>query len=91
MINTIVPIDEIQFEECEPGRLLESIAQRGIAIPVRVKRKGERYVCVDGRKRLSACRMLMHKYPRLKRIPIMIVNDFSKAGSGFWGKTQNQH
>lgn len=91
MINTIVPLDEIDFEPCEPGSLLESIAQRGIAIPVHVNRTGSRYTCVDGRKRLTACLRLMEREPRLKRVPVMIRNDFSKSGSGFWGNTQNRH
>jgi ParB-like chromosome segregation protein Spo0J len=92
MINTIVPLSEIDFAEEEPGEVLTaSIAQRGIAIPVHVNRTASGYVCVDGRKRLTACRRLQEKDARFRRIPVMICNDYSKAGSAFWGATKNHH
>ena len=91
MINTIVNIEEIQFEEKDPGILMDSIRTRGIAIPVQVNARDGYYECVDGHKRLSAAKALLEEKPSLKRIPIMILNDYSKAGSGFWGNTQNRH
>lgn len=91
MINTITDIENIRFCEEDPGTLLDSIAKRGIAIAVQVREKDGYYECVDGRKRLSACQILMKKNPKFRRIPIMITNDFSKAGSAFWGNTQNHH
>ena len=91
MINTIVSIDEIRFTYKEPGRLLDSIRKRGMAISVQVKKRDGYYECVDGHKRLSACQELSKEDDKFKRIPIMILNDFSKAGSGFWGNTQNKH
>lgn len=92
MINTIVPLAEIEFEFEEPGEvLLESIRKRGIAIPVHVNAEDNGYVCVDGRKRLSACQILSEENEKLKRIPVMIRNDYTKAGSAFWGNTQNKH
>ena len=51
MINTTILLDEISFEEEEPGDLLDSIRIRGIAIPVKVAHDGDHYCCVDGRKR----------------------------------------
>lgn len=91
MINTIVALNEISYAQCEPGELIDSIRQRGIAIPVQVKKRDGFYECVDGRKRLSACEILAKEDPKYARIPIMILNDFSKSGSSFWGNTQNHH
>lgn len=91
MINTITDIENIDFIEEDPGSLLDSIRKRGIAIAVQVNQKDGRYQCVDGRKRLTACRILMEENPKRRRIPIMIVNNYSKAGSAFWGNTQNHH
>lgn len=91
MINTIVNLDEIHYEASEPGALLDSIRKRGIAIPVQVKKRDGYYECADGRKRLSACALLQKEDSRFKRIPIVILNDFSKSGSSFWGNTQNHH
>lgn len=91
MINTLVNLDDIRFEEKDPGDLLESIRERGIAIPVQVNARDGYYECADGHKRLSAAKLLRGEKPRLNRIPVMILNDYSKAGSGFWGNTQNRH
>lgn len=92
MINTIVDISEIDYEREEPGEvILDSIGKRGVAIAVQVNRKDDRYVCVDGRKRLTACAILSETDEKFRRIPIMILNDYSKAGSAFWGNTQNLH
>lgn len=91
MINTIVDLTEIQYEKVDPGTLLESIRKRGIAIPVQVNRVEDGYVCVDGRKRLSACALLIKENPKFHRIPVMLMNDYSKAGSAYWGNTQNKH
>lgn len=91
MINTTVDLNEIQYEPCDPGSLTESIRARGVAIPVAVNRAEHGYVCVDGRKRLSACALLASEDARFSRIPVVLMNDFSKAGSSFWGNTQNHH
>ena len=91
MINTIVDIREISYEPCDPRMLLESIRVRGVAIPVEVNRKDGGYVCIDGRKRLTACAILAESDPRFARIPVVLMNDYSHAGSAFWGNTQNRH
>ncbi|MBR3349486.1 MAG: ParB-like nuclease domain-containing protein [Solobacterium sp.] len=91
MINTLVSLDDIRFEMKDPGNLLESIRIRGIAIPVQVNARDGYYECVDGHKRLSAAMMLRNEKESLNRIPVMNLNDYSKAGSGFWGNTQNRH
>lgn len=91
MINTIVNLKEITYTYTDPDMLLESIAKRGVAIPVQVNRKDSGYVCVDGNRRLSACEELGKTDPRFLRIPVVLMNDYSKAGSGFWGNTQNKH
>lgn len=92
MINTIVPLEQIQFErvDVDPS-LLESIRMRGIAIPVRVSHEGGFYRCVDGRKRLSACEVLGSESACFRRIPVAIIDDFSKAGSAYWGNTKRIH
>lgn len=91
MINTIVDIDQIHFEQVDPGNLLDSIAKRGVAIPVQVNVRDGYYECTDGRRRLSACRILCADDQKFRRIPVMLMNDYSKAGSGFWGDTRNKH
>ena len=91
MINTIVDIDEIEFEYIEDTDLYESIKERGVAIPVKVNKLDNSYKCIDGNKRLSACKKLCATNEKYRRIPIMIMNDYSKAGSAFWGNTQNKH
>ena len=91
MINKIVMLGEIRYETKDPGGLKESIAKRGIAIPVQVNADEEGYICVDGNRRLSACASLAEEDEKFLRIPVMILNDFTKAGSAFWGNTQNHH
>ncbi|MBR2812080.1 MAG: ParB-like nuclease domain-containing protein [Solobacterium sp.] len=91
MINTTVRLDEIDYETRDPGMLVESIRVRGIAIPVHVNRVGDRYVCTDGHKRLSACAILAKEDEKYARIPVLLKNDYSKSGSSFWGNTQNRH
>jgi ParB-like chromosome segregation protein Spo0J len=91
MINTIAPLSEIRYQTKDPGELTASIRIRGVAIPVQVKKRDGYYECVDGRRRLSACALLSREDPKYARIPIMILNDFSKSGSSFWGNTQNHH
>ncbi|NLH62903.1 MAG: ParB N-terminal domain-containing protein [Erysipelotrichaceae bacterium] len=91
MINTMVLLKEIRYQKKEPGELLASIRKRGIAIPVQVKKRDGFYECMDGNKRCSACEILQQEDAKYARIPIMILNDFTKAGSSIWGNTQNHH
>ena len=90
MINTTVELSEILFDETDPGELLESIRARGIAIPVKVVHDGEHFRCVDGRKRLSAAKLLQNEKPGITRIPVFIRGDYTKAGCSFWG-AKNHH
>ncbi len=91
MINKTVMLEEIEYEKKDPGILLESIAKRHIAIPVQVNAVEGGYVCVDGNRRLSACAILCETDSSFRKIPVMILNDYSKAGSAYWGNTQNKH
>ena len=92
MINTIVEISEITYETVPvTAELVDSIRTRGIAIPVRVNRTDEGYCCVDGRRRLSAAAILAAEDERFARIPVVLMNDYSKAGSAYWGRTRNRH
>ena len=92
MITKKVMIQKILFEPLEPGeKLTDSIRRRGIAIPVRVNVEEDHYVCLDGRKRLTASLRLIEEEEKFAVIPVMILNDFSKAGSAYWGNTRNHH
>lgn len=91
MIIRTVRIEEILYETRDPGALTESIRKRGIAIPVQVNRTDTGYVCIDGHKRLSAAQELCRENEKYGQIPVCIRNDYTKAGSGYWGKTQNRH
>ena len=84
-------LDEIQYEYQDPGNLTESIRTHGMAIAVQVNVTEHGYVCVDGRRRLSACAILAKHDPKFSRIPVVLMNDYSRAGSSFWGNTQNLH
>lgn len=91
MINTIVDIKDIEFEIKADESLLKSIKERGIAIPIHVEKYEDKYKCIDGHKRLTCALELSKENDKYRRIPIMILNDYSKAGSSFWGNTQNKH
>lgn len=92
MINTMTDISAISYQECEVSdAFIDSIRKRGIAIPVRVRIEENGYVCTDGNKRLTAAGILAAEDRKYARIPIMIMNDFTKAGSAFWGNTRNKH
>jgi len=90
MMNSTVLLSEIDFEEEDPGELIESIRKRGIAIPVAVVKDGDRYRCIDGRKRLTAARRLRDIKTGIERIPVAIHQDHSRAGNAFWG-AKNHH
>ena len=85
MTNDTILLSEIIFEEAEPGELLDSIAVRGIAIPVAVIQKDGHYVCTDGRKRLTAAKRL-----GIARIPVALHQDRTHAGNPYWG-AKNHH
>lgn len=91
MINTIVDIKQIHYTKVDPGNLLHSIEKRGVAIPVQVNVRDGYYECIDGNKRLSACQILMQINEKFSKIPVVLMNDYSKSGSGFWGNTRNHH
>lgn len=91
MINKKVSLDLIRYETKEAGDLLQSIRERGVAIPVQVDEEENSYVCIDGHKRLSACALLAEENPKFAMVPVMIRNNYTKAGSGFWGNTRNKH
>lgn len=91
MINTVVNLQDIRFTFKDPGNLLSSIEKRGIAIAVYVDVVKDGYVCIDGHRRLSACQILAKKDSKFTKIPVVLMNDYSKSGSSFWGNTQNRH
>ncbi|MBW9211924.1 MULTISPECIES: ParB/RepB/Spo0J family partition protein [Terrabacteria group] len=86
MITKKVLLKEIVFQDKPNEILKKSIEQRGMAIPVRVKEVDEGYLCLDGHQRLTCLQELGKK-----EAMVCIENNFKKAGSGFWGHTQNHH
>ena len=70
-------IDEIDFKPCEySDALRDSLLRMGQGFPIHVKLKDNKYVCIDGHKRLSAISDILKKDPEhsLKNIKILIVN-----------------
>lgn len=86
MITKKVLIKEIQFQRISNPQLKESIEKRGLAIPIRVNQLEQGYCCVDGHQRLTSLEEL-----GIEEAMVCIENNFKKAGSGFWGNTQNHH
>ena len=92
MINTIIDLKTIRYTETEVDEsFVGSIRTRGIAIPVHVAKTDDGYLCIDGNRRLSAAAILAAEDEKYARIPVMITNDYTKAGSAFWGNTRNKH
>ena len=92
MINRLIELKDIKFNCINFDiDLYESILKRGILIPIRVRLKDDVYECIDGRKRLSVLKELSKTDEKFNKVMVMIVNDFSKAGSGYWGNTRNKH
>ena len=91
MINKKVHISKIHFMHIESETFIDSIAKRGVAIAVQVNAYDDYYEYVDGNKRLTACEILSLQDKKFEMVPVMIMNDYSKAGSAFWGNTQNKH
>lgn len=90
MIQKKIALRKIKYlSKSIDDKLINSIKDRGLAIAVKVKSIGDdQYECVDGHKRLSAISML---YGQDYLVTCIIANDFSKAGSGYWGATKNKH
>ncbi len=92
MINRLIELKDIKFNCINFDiDLYESILKRGILIPIRVRLKDDVYECIDGHKRLSVLKELSKTDEKFNKVMVMIVNDFSKAGSGYWGNTRNKH
>lgn len=75
-------------------QLKNSIAQRGLSLAITVVDNGETYECIDGNKRCSALFELSMEYPEVEKYTMVLAsikNDFSKAGSSYWGGTRNTH
>lgn len=91
MIVKKILLNNILFNQVDvTNELIESIEQRGISIPVKVKFNGDTYECIDGHKRCSACLILSNRQNKEMEIYCAISNDFSKSGSNYWG-ARNTH
>jgi hypothetical protein len=66
--------------------LMESVSRAKIQFAIKVKVDGDKYICLDGNKRLSIVNDLNLDIS----IPVVLTNDFSKQGSTFWG-AMNHH
>lgn len=77
----------IHYQKMEINpELINSIKNRGISLAIKVKCVEDGYEVIDGHKRCNACEML-----GIEEIPCVLTNDFSKAGSAYWGNTKNHH
>ncbi|MEM6891550.1 MAG: ParB/RepB/Spo0J family partition protein [Pseudomonadota bacterium] len=63
----------IIFRQDEMNRLMDSILENGVMVPVTVFKKGQAYVLIDGERRWRSCRKL-----NLKTIPAIIEQEPSK-------------
>ena len=81
MINKKVHISKIHFMHVESESLIESIAKRGVAIAVQVNVHDDYYECLDGNKRLTACKILSLQDKKFEMVPVMIMNDLGRGTS----------
>lgn len=92
MIQKKVRLEKIVYQTKEvDDELLNSIRQRNIAIAIKVKEVDDHFECLDGHKRCSALAILAKKDDKFNDVSVTISNDFSKAGSAYWGNTKNKH
>ena len=92
MIQKKININEITFDRVPyPEELKQSLKNRGVAIAIKVRVTDDGYECVDGHKRLTILEELAKDDDRFGHVACTLVNDFSKAGSAYWGNTQNKH
>ena len=92
MILKYIDIRKIKFQKkTYPEELKKSIINRGIAIAIKVKVTEDGYECVDGHKRCTILEELSLLDKKYEKVACTLVNDFSKAGSAYWGNTQNRH
>lgn len=83
-----VTIDQLQYTSCELNdSLVESLNRQGQTFPLRVKQIEENiYQVIDGNKRAS----YFKQYAPSTCISVDIINDFTTAGSNYWGN-KNHH
>lgn len=93
MIQKNIALNKIKYQKMKINDdLIDSISKRGIAIAIKVKQIDEDlYECIDGHKRLNALAILAIDNPKYNLVPCVLQNDFSKAGSAYWGNTKNRH
>ncbi|MDD8048159.1 MAG: ParB N-terminal domain-containing protein [Thomasclavelia sp.] len=94
MIIKRIDIEDISFNQVTyDNDLLDSIKRVGLTFPIKVALKNNKYVCIDGNKRLSAIHDLIKldsKYNKLKKINIIVVNDGSVHSNDCW-RDRNTH
>lgn len=70
---------EIEYEPCEYDPALEaSLIRIGCSFPLHVEVHKDTYVCVDGRKRLTALHALDEQgrlEAKRRLVPVMIINE----------------
>lgn len=83
-----VTIDQLLYIPCELSSfLIESLTRQGQTFPLRVKQVEEHiYQVIDGNKRAS----YFKHYAPTTLISVDIINDFTTAGSNYWGN-KNHH
>ena len=92
MIQKKVKLSKIRYNTVNVDQdLIDSIRKRNIAIAVKVRCDDDHYECIDGHKRCSALAILAKEDAKFNDVSVTICNDFSKAGSAYWGNTNNKH
>lgn len=83
-----VTVLNLQFEPTELSQtLIESLDRQGQTFPLRVKDIGNgMYAVIDGKKRATYFQL----YKPDALLSCDVVNDFTTAGSNYWGE-KNHH
>ncbi|MFR7592302.1 MAG: hypothetical protein ACLUVC_12710 [Longibaculum sp.] len=89
-----IDISDIDFDYQNYSQsLYDSIERIGFSFPIHVEKKGTRYVCKDGKKRLSVLKDILKKNPHYHRgsqVCVLIENNESTRSNDCW-RGRNTH
>lgn len=87
-------LSDIEFEKrAYESSLKDSILRRGLAFPIKIKFENEKYICLDGHKRLTILEELFHIDPNhryVKKIPVILINTDLNRSNDCW-RDRNMH